>query len=96
MLLAAPAGSALGAAGDLDKSFDGDGKRTIDYGGNDIAYALALRPDGRMVVAGSGNVATDFAIQSLLSDGSDDSSFASEGYLGVGLNGLDYGFAVAL
>jgi uncharacterized delta-60 repeat protein len=95
-LLAMPAGVALGAAGDLDPSFDGDGKRTIDYGANDVAYALALRPDGRILVAGSGNVATDFAIQSLLSDGADDPSFTSQGYLGVGLNGLDHGLAVAL
>jgi uncharacterized delta-60 repeat protein len=95
-LFAIPTGVALGAAGDLDPSFDGDGKRTIDYGGHDVAYALALRPDGRMLVAGSGNVATDFAVQGLLSDGSDDPSFASQGYLGVGLNGLDHGFAMAL
>jgi uncharacterized delta-60 repeat protein len=83
--------------GTLDPRFDGDGKRTIDYGANDGASALALRPDGRILVAGSGNVATDFAVQGLLPDGSDDPSFASpQGYLGVGLHGLDYGQAMAL
>src|SRR5262249_36070891 len=41
----------------LDPDFDGDGKTTIvfDRGGgkNDVARAVALQPDGKIVVAGS-------------------------------------------
>ncbi len=39
--------------GTLDNSFDGDGKLTTDFFGNDdIAYSLAIQTDGKIVVAG--------------------------------------------
>ena len=79
----APA-AASAAPGDLDPSFDGDGKRTIDYGGSDVARALALRPDGRIVIGGSGNPLVDFAVQSLLPDGSGDPSSTPRARLGLG------------
>jgi hypothetical protein len=46
VLLAAPAGVEAAAPADLDLSFDGDGKRTLSYGGNDVARAVLTQPDG--------------------------------------------------
>ena len=59
--------TALAAAGDLDTSFDGDGKNTTDFfNRTDIAQAVAVQPDGRIVVAGTiggvGAVPTTFQI----------------------------------
>jgi uncharacterized delta-60 repeat protein len=47
------AGLALGAAGDLDPGFDGDGRVTIDYGGADRANDVLVQPDGKVVTAGA-------------------------------------------
>ena len=46
--------------GSLDTIFDSDGKVTTDFGGNDIGYAIALQPDGKIIVAGSSD--SDFAL----------------------------------
>ena len=42
-------------AGDLDTSFDGDGRVVFDvFGGvDDSAQAVAIQPDGKIVLAGS-------------------------------------------
>jgi uncharacterized delta-60 repeat protein len=65
------------ADGTLDSSFDGDGKVTTDiFGeiGGDIAYAVAVQPDGRIVVAGSALARYD-------PDGSPDQTFGLGGVL---------------
>src|SRR5438445_7680780 len=41
-----------GAAGNLDPTFGAGGKVTTDFGGNEVAYAMALQSDGKIVVAG--------------------------------------------
>ena len=44
---------ALAASGDLDTTFSGDGKVTIDFGGYDQGYAILSQPaDGRYVLGG--------------------------------------------
>jgi uncharacterized delta-60 repeat protein len=52
--------------GSLDTSFSSDGMVTTDFEGlNDDAFAIALQPDGRIVVAGYSDVHTpvaDFAV----------------------------------
>lgn len=50
LLILAPSASA--AAGSLDSSFDVDGRVTTDLGSAEEAHALAIQPDGKMVVAG--------------------------------------------
>jgi len=46
--------------GTLDTSFDSDGKVTTNFGTSDVAQAVAIQPDGRIVAAGvSGG---DFAL----------------------------------
>jgi uncharacterized delta-60 repeat protein len=39
--------------GTLDANFSGDGKQTTDFGAEDVAYALALQPNGKIVAVGS-------------------------------------------
>jgi hypothetical protein len=53
--------ASLLAAASLDPSFDGDGKLLTDFGGRDsAAHAVAVQPDGRVVVAGHSG--PDFAL----------------------------------
>ena len=67
--------------GTLDTTFDGDGKLTTDFGSHDIANAVALQSDGKIVAAGStgGTGTYDFALARYNTDGSLDSSFSFDG-----------------
>lgn len=67
--------------GSLDSSFDGDGKKLIDLSSSsDQANALAIQPDGKIVLGGYiGTGSQSFALVRLGTDGSLDSSFDSDG-----------------
>ena len=72
------------ADGDLDTSFDTDGKLTTAIGsGADIAYSVVLQSDGKILVAGSSfnGSDNDFAIVRYNTDGSLDSTFGTDGEL---------------
>jgi uncharacterized delta-60 repeat protein len=69
----------LNADGTLDTSFSGDGKQTVDFGGNDAAEKVALTSEGKIVVSGEGGGGTDMAVTRLNSDGSVDTSFGTSG-----------------
>jgi uncharacterized delta-60 repeat protein len=97
LLCAAAAAVAVAVPGDLDLRFATDGRRVIDYGGNfDAARDVAIRPDGRMVIAGGGNALSDVALQALLPGGEGDPSFDAEGSLAINLGGADSANALAL
>ena len=72
---------ALAAAGDLDSSFDGDGKVITDFGKNEYAHGMAIQRDGKIVVVGGDTELDppryyrDFILARYLSDGSLDPSF---------------------
>jgi len=85
------------ATEELDISFDGDGKRTIDLdlGGLDQARAVVVQPDGKILIAGQSN-GTDFSVLRLSSNGSNDTSFDSDGEVGVNFGGFDFGNDLAL
>src|SRR5688500_4063372 len=66
--------------GDLDTTFDGDGKTSVSFGIFDYATAVAIQPDGKIVVAGytaSVNPPTneDLSLARFNTDGSLDMSF---------------------
>ena len=69
--------------GTLDNSFGEGGKVVTDFGGNyDIIQAIALQPDGRIVVAGYtvwDRYDTDFALARYNKDGTPDLSFGDGG-----------------
>lgn len=52
------------ANGSLDSTFGTGGKTTIALGANDLATAVAIQPDGKIVVAGNTSdlVHTNFAL----------------------------------
>ncbi len=74
------------AAGDLDPSFDGDGKLTTPIGSStDIAQSVAIQADGKIVVAGYSNNAgnNDIALVRYNSDGSLDTSWEQRNFVGA-------------
>jgi uncharacterized delta-60 repeat protein len=90
--------------GTLDPSYGlGDGWSNVDFGGQDQGRAVALQPDGKIVVAGQSilpNGTFDFAVTRLLEpQGTEDTSFGSGGRSLIDLGdrrGDDFGDAVAL
>jgi uncharacterized delta-60 repeat protein len=95
------------ATGALDPGFGDNGKMHIGFGNDDFANALALQPDGKIVLAGSycdeplvGNCEFspdfDFALARLNSNGSLDASFGSYGKVTTGFGGDEVAWAVAL
>lgn len=88
-------------AGALDPAFSADGIAHLDFGGEaDIAYSVALQPDGRIVVAGQATVSASYGtgLARFMPDGSLDTSFSGDGsaYLGVTPYGIREMFDVAL
>jgi uncharacterized delta-60 repeat protein len=73
----------LNTDGTLDHSFSGDGQVQTDFAGQtDNLYALALRPDGRILVAGTTfnpGADADYALLQYKPDGSLDTTFGVAG-----------------
>ena len=64
--------------GTLDTTFDGDGKVTTDFGTTtDIALAVAVQSNGKIVVAGTSG--GNFALARYNTDGSLDGAFGAGG-----------------
>ena len=88
--------------GSLDASFGAGGKVTTDIGGtdsSDAAWAVALQPDGKLVVAGStaGPSGDAFALARYTPTGALDSAFGSSGRVITGFGGdQDWAQAVAV
>jgi uncharacterized delta-60 repeat protein len=69
--------------GSPDNGFGSNGEVTTDFGGgNEVAYSVALQPDGKIVAAGySSNITgEDFALARYNIDGSLDNSFSDDGF----------------
>jgi uncharacterized delta-60 repeat protein len=83
-------------AGDLDPTFDGDGKViTHVSAGIDMIEDLAIQPDGKIVAAGVSS--GDFAVARYNTDGSLDSTFGAGGIVITDFNGpSDHAYDVAL
>jgi uncharacterized delta-60 repeat protein len=87
------------APGDLDPSFGSGGKVTTPVGtGRDLAQAVALQPDGKMVVAGYAQ--NDFAVVRYNPNGSLDTGFGTSGtgkvLTPIGSGTQDEAYAVAV
>jgi uncharacterized delta-60 repeat protein len=67
------------ADGSLDRSFDGDGRVTINFGGWNTATTVVIQPDGKIVVAGTG------ALFRYNTSGSLDASFGVGGRVNANL-----------
>ena len=90
----------VGDAGDLDANFDGDGKVVTDFpGAGDQAFALALQPDGKIVLAGSvlkADATFDIVLMRHNPDGSLDNTFDQDGKVSTDFGGDQQAFAVIL
>lgn len=74
--------SAWAAAGDLDLTFDGDGRRVfLDSTSDDRGVAAAIQADGKIVVVGESNLfgTADVQLLRFNSNGSSDASFSGNG-----------------
>jgi uncharacterized delta-60 repeat protein len=95
LVLPGSASAAAGREGGLDLSFGVAGKVTTDFAGvgnADTARAVAVQPDGRIVVAGAAGVreaigVVDFGLARYLPDGSADPSFGAGGRVTTDLGG---------
>jgi uncharacterized delta-60 repeat protein len=75
------------ASGTLDPSFGSGGVVTTNLGASDIALALVVQPDGKIVVGG--RKFPDSALVRYNSDGSLDAGFGTGGVAVVDLGGID-------
>ncbi|MEZ4777668.1 MAG: T9SS type A sorting domain-containing protein [Bacteroidia bacterium] len=80
--------------GSLDQTFGNAGRLTTDfYGRNDMANALKILPDGRILAAGYTSTTnfsdTDFAFAMYLPDGSLDPGFGTGGLNQTSIGGFD-------
>jgi uncharacterized delta-60 repeat protein len=86
--------------GSLDTTFDGDGKVTMDFGGEDYASSVAIQSDGKIVVAGSSqktlNSPYDFALARYTSNGILDTTFGSNGKVTTDFGSYDTASSVAI
>ena len=87
----------MASPGDLDTGFDGNGKKTISFGGTDEARAVLVQPNGRIVVAGGGSASDAFCVARLQRNGLLDKTFRSTGKRTVSFGGGHEGaYAAAL
>jgi uncharacterized delta-60 repeat protein len=86
------------ADGSVDLTFGSAGRVVTDFGGDDAAFALALQPDGKIVVAGVSTEGgtMDFALARYDSDGTLDATFGSGGKVVTDLGGNDEAFALVV
>jgi uncharacterized delta-60 repeat protein len=83
------------ADGTLDQSFDGDGIVTTDLSGqDDDARAVAVQPDGKIVVAGTAG--EDIAVARYMPNGKLDTTFGNGGFKVTDLGSVDVATGVAL
>ncbi|MDK9495164.1 calcium-binding protein [Streptomyces katrae] len=84
LVLALPS-PALGAPGDPDPAFDGDGRVATDFGGGgyDESRGMVIQPDGKIVTVGltvpAAGGYSDFALARYNTDGSLDPTFNGDG-----------------
>jgi uncharacterized delta-60 repeat protein len=82
--------------GSLDTTFSGDGKKVVDYGGQDNGSqgGVAIRSDGKIVIAGFFFDATKnalvFAVYRLNSNGSPDPAFGGDGMVSFDFGNEDW------
>ncbi|WP_225801068.1 DUF11 domain-containing protein [Streptomyces sp. NK15101] len=98
LVLGLPA-AATAAPGDLDPTFDGDGRVVTDLGGYAGAQGMAVQSDGRIVTIGYGysdETSGDFTLTRHNPDGSLDPTFDGDGVVTTDFGNNEEGLALAL
>lgn len=83
----------LTASGQPDTAF---GPRFLDAGGSEYGAAVAVQPDGRIVVVGSTSVGSNAAVWRLLPNGAPDPTFGAGGFVPIDSGGHEVGADVAV
>lgn len=91
----------LNANGTPDLNFNGTGRRTYDFGSDDQATGVVVRPDGSIVAGGfTDSGSADFAAIALRSDGTLDPAFnpagAVPGTISTSLGSVDKATGISL
>lgn len=89
----------LTTSGALDTTFRGDGISALDLGYREYAHAVAIAPDGKIVLVGQSLVALDwdFMVARFTTSGGLDGTFSSDGKTTTGFGGEnDVAFDVAV
>jgi uncharacterized delta-60 repeat protein len=94
--LACAAVAALAAPGAPDRTFGDGGRQVLVQPGADRAGAVALAPDGRILVVGDGGPDSAMTVTRLAPDGTPDATFGEGGTRRVDLGGRETGDAVAV
>lgn len=80
--------------GTLDLTFNGSGKKSIDFGLAESAYAITVQPDGKLLLGGiSYDAVNDFSKYMLArvnSDGTVDNTFGTNGQVTTAFDAFDY------
>ena len=92
--VALAAATARALPGDLDPSFDGDGKLITDLGAADFATDVAIQADGKIVAVGFGS--DDFSVARYNADGSLDASFDGDGLVTTGFGAIEAATSIAI
>jgi uncharacterized delta-60 repeat protein len=79
--------------GSLDSGFAFEGELIFFFGAINVARAVALQPDGKIVAAGGND---DFLLLRVTPDGRLDTSFGTDGAVATDFGGQDFATAVAL
>jgi uncharacterized delta-60 repeat protein len=88
--------------GSRDTTFDGDGKVTTDIGARDAGHAVALQPDGKILVGANsvidseGQRSSKFVVVRYRSDGSLDTTFDGDGKVLTYIGGQDAAHSIAV
>ena len=100
LLITVGAHPVAAADGDLDTTFDSDGKVTTAIGsGNEQALSVAIQSDGKIVAAGrsSNGSNDDFALVRYNTDGTLDTTFDSDGKVTTAIgSGTETAYSVAI
>ena len=86
----------LNADGSSDMGFGTGGARVLDRGGDEVADAIAVQPNGKIVVVGATSVNADAVVWRLKSDGTSDQSFLSMGGRALDYGGSEHAFGLGL
>lgn len=82
------------ASGTLDQTFGTGGKVVTQVAGGGLARAVALQPDGKIILAGEALTSASFALVRYSTNGSPDTSFGSAGEMITAVPGQAFAIAV--
>lgn len=80
--------------GTLDLTFNGSGKKSIDFGQSESASTLTVQPDGKLLLGGvsydAGNDFSKYMLVRVNSDGTVDNTFGTNGQVTTTFDAFDY------